>query len=193
MPELLPASSRIASPWRNGGGVTREVAAKASAVPPGFDWRISIADIDGPGPFSPFPGIDRTLVVLEGRLALAIDEDSPLALSPESIVRFSGEARVSARPLSKTSRDLNIMVRRDSWRSTLDAVHVDHNARIMTAACATMVLSLGDLTLRCRDSLWTLAYLDAVLFDGAVDLRAEPALGEAATMLVIRLFRLDLP
>ncbi len=31
-----------------------------------FLWRVSIADVERDGPFSRFPGIDRTIVLLEG-------------------------------------------------------------------------------------------------------------------------------
>src|SRR5665811_1616202 len=57
-------------PWRNGGGVTREVVASGASVASGgsggsdprdFDWRISIADVSRPGPFSAFPGVDRVI------------------------------------------------------------------------------------------------------------------------------------
>jgi environmental stress-induced protein Ves len=62
-------------PWKNGGDETTEVA----AGPPGasletFDWRISMAHIAQSGPFSLFPGVDRTLAVLSGvgiRLSVA--------------------------------------------------------------------------------------------------------------------------
>ena len=51
-------------PWRNGGGVTRELL----AWPDGGDWRVrvSVADIDADGPFSAFPGVERWFAVLEG-------------------------------------------------------------------------------------------------------------------------------
>jgi environmental stress-induced protein Ves len=57
---LLRAGERQALPWKNGGGVTREVIAH----PPGsdlrhFDWRVSIAEIQGAGAFSSFPGTSR--------------------------------------------------------------------------------------------------------------------------------------
>jgi environmental stress-induced protein Ves len=41
-------------PWKNGGGVTRELL----AWPGGGDWqvRISVAEIEADGPFSSFPG-----------------------------------------------------------------------------------------------------------------------------------------
>ncbi|MGR7000643.1 HutD/Ves family protein [Yinghuangia aomiensis] len=53
------------TPWRNGGGETREVAAEPSADG-GFAWRVSIATIAQDGPFSAFPGVDRTITLLEG-------------------------------------------------------------------------------------------------------------------------------
>ena len=71
---LTPADYRR-MPWKNGGGHTTEIAAE----PPGagmasFAWRVSVADIAHDGPFSAFPGVDRTLVLLAGdgmRLATA--------------------------------------------------------------------------------------------------------------------------
>ena len=54
-------------PWKNGKGATLELA----IAPPGaglddFDWRISSARVEGAGPFSHFPGIDRSLGLLSG-------------------------------------------------------------------------------------------------------------------------------
>jgi len=54
---ILRAAERPALPWKNGGGVTREVA----ATPPGviwvhFDWRVSIAEIHSAGPFFALSG-----------------------------------------------------------------------------------------------------------------------------------------
>ena len=64
--QILYARDRVVSPWKNGGGTTTEVA----AFPPGaplenFGWRVSIAQVARSGPFSLFPGIDRTLALLD--------------------------------------------------------------------------------------------------------------------------------
>ena len=64
---MIRAADLVASPWKNGGGVTREIG----AFPPGaaldaFAWRVSVADVGTAGPFSRFDGIDRTLVLLSG-------------------------------------------------------------------------------------------------------------------------------
>jgi len=107
-------------PWKNGGGVTRQVVCH----PPGttinnFDWRISIADISSSGPFSLFPGVNRSLTLLSGPGVQLTSDDAHGApvhtldslLAPYS---FSGDV-----PLYSTlirdgghCRDFNVMVRR---------------------------------------------------------------------------------
>jgi environmental stress-induced protein Ves len=82
---ILRAAQRAPVPWKNGGGLTREVAVYPPTSDLGsFDWRVSMAEVRGAGPFSLFPGVDRRLAVLEGRLRLAIEARAALTLSPES-------------------------------------------------------------------------------------------------------------
>ena len=78
--EWLPAAQRREVPWKNGGGLTREVlASPAAAGLERFDWRISTAEVRVAGPFSAFPGIERTLCVLEGKLSLSLGGRSPIS------------------------------------------------------------------------------------------------------------------
>ncbi len=77
----LAAAARRAVPWKNGGGVTEEIAVYPSDA--GFDdfaWRISMARVGQGGPFSRFPGVDRTLAVLEGRMRLDVEGGMPVDL-----------------------------------------------------------------------------------------------------------------
>jgi len=110
---FLPASQRAAQPWKNGGGVTREVA----AFPPGagmdaFDWRVSIADVASDGPFSLFPEIDRTLTILTGD-GIALDLDGLTSrLLPGRPFAFPGDKPASATLLGGPVTDLNVMSRR---------------------------------------------------------------------------------
>src|SRR5947208_13701723 len=80
---ILRAAERPPTPWKNGGGLTREVIVH----PPGsdltrFDWRVSLAEIRAPGPCSSFPGIDRRMPVLRGRLSLSIGEGTGMIATP---------------------------------------------------------------------------------------------------------------
>ena len=63
----LPHQSYVSMAWKNGRGSTDEIC----LLPPGasrdgFDLRISRASIPEPGPFTAFPGVQRTITVIEG-------------------------------------------------------------------------------------------------------------------------------
>lgn len=99
-----------ATPWRNGGGVTRELL-----VWPGpADWRlrISVADIAADGPFSAFPGVRRWFTLLSGE-GVALDfADQSLTLRPgDAPLAFDGAAAPGCRLTGGPVRDLNLMIR----------------------------------------------------------------------------------
>lgn len=112
---FLPREAQRVVPWRNGGGSTREVAIEPpdGSVATGFRWRISIAGVAADGPFSAFPGVDRSLWLLSGG-GMEIDvADRRVRLErPYQRVDFAGEAAVSARLLAGPTTDLNVMVAR---------------------------------------------------------------------------------
>jgi len=118
-PKVLRATARQAVPWKNGGGVTAEIA----AYPPGsgmddFGWRISTATVEAAGPFSIFAGIDRILTVLEGRLVLRFPADRrEVVLDCGQSLEFPGDVTVKGFPLGGPVRDLNVMVRRGEWQA----------------------------------------------------------------------------
>ena len=96
--------------WRNGGGVTRELLAWPSAS----EWqvRISVADIEVDGPFSPYPGVERWFTVLQGAgVELTIDGTATQLARGDQAVRFDGAAAAHARLLDGPTRDLNLMLR----------------------------------------------------------------------------------
>lgn len=110
-------------PWKNGGGVTREIA----CYPPGagmddFEWRVSIATIGADGPFSVFNGIDRVIMLLQGggmRLHSRdgrIDHGLDKPLMPFA---FAGEASLDCTLLSGESQDFNVMTRREKLRASV--------------------------------------------------------------------------
>ncbi|MFZ4832046.1 HutD family protein [Rouxiella sp. Mn2063] len=114
------------SPWRNGGGETREIF----SFPVGataFDWRASIATIAQDGPFSAFPGIDRSITLLSGAGVhlFATGESSGevdhLLSSPGEPFAFSGDTALDSRLLADVTTDFNIMTRRGVCHSSVVA------------------------------------------------------------------------
>ena len=121
---LFDLSTTPRMPWKNGGGSTQEIA----CWPPGadmnsFEWRVSLATVDRPGPFSVFPGIDRQIMLLGGdglhlrgpgwahRLGQAWQ---PFA--------FAGDDAVESDLLGGASQDFNLMQRRGLWHGPLRVV-----------------------------------------------------------------------
>ena len=119
-----------ARPWKNGMGRTRELAVvPAGAGMDDFLWRVSVAEVDSAAPFSAFPGIDRTIVLLEGEgFVMALDDGRTHALTePFAPFAFRGEAQVSVTLAGGATRDFNLMVRRDRARGGIRVWrHGDH-------------------------------------------------------------------
>ena len=164
--EVLRAAGRVAVPWKNGGGLTREVAVHPCGSGLGdFDWRISIAEIAAAGPFSVFPGIERRMAILSGRLALMIDGRAPLTLVAESpAVEFPGDAAAFAEPERGPVTDLNVMTRRARCRAELTRHDVRRPTPLEPRDGATLVLvALTGQVLLFRDTTCELHPLDAVL------------------------------
>jgi environmental stress-induced protein Ves len=122
--KLIPADAMRRMPWKNGGGVTTEIAiAPAGATLDNFDWRVSTAQVDVAGPFSRFVGIDRSLAVIAGgRLTMHRADAKAVKLAPgEAPARFPGEADVHA-TLDAPLSDFNVMTRRDVWAHHAEAI-----------------------------------------------------------------------
>jgi len=122
--KLIPADAMRRMPWKNGGGVTTEIAiAPAGATLDHFDWRVSTAQVDAAGPFSRFAGIDRSLAVIAGgRLTLHRADGETVSLAPgEAPVRFPGEVDIHA-TLDAPLSDFNVMTRRDTWAHHAEAI-----------------------------------------------------------------------
>ncbi len=103
--------------WKNGGGVTHELARHDDAQ--GMVWRLSIADVASDGPFSVFPGVDRIIMMLSGggfRLRFADGATQTLSTVAEPYA-FSGDRECDCRLLDGPVQDFNIMTRHDAARA----------------------------------------------------------------------------
>lgn len=110
-------------PWRNGGGVTRELL--AWPLGSGADWqlRVSVAEIERDGPFSPFPGVQRCFAVLEGAgVVLSFPESAHRLVPASPPLAFDGGLAPGCRLVGGPTRDLNLMARTASGRPRMSPV-----------------------------------------------------------------------
>ncbi|MCX2699146.1 HutD/Ves family protein [Ochrobactrum chromiisoli] len=114
-------------PWKNGGGVTVEIAIhpKEASVD-NFDWRISTATVANDGPFSVFPDIDRTLSVLEGNgIVLDVEGVETTLTRDTAPFAFAADASSGARLIAGTITDLNVMTRRGKFTHHVTRIAID--------------------------------------------------------------------
>jgi environmental stress-induced protein Ves len=137
---FLPRDRQPVTPWKNGGGSTRQVAIAPpdATVAGGFHWRVSCARMTADGPFSPFPGIDRSLWLVAGNgVVLTLPDRDVRLVEPLAQLHFAGELPVTARLVDGPIEDLNVMV--DRRRARVDAVV----APLLAGATSRHVLAHG--------------------------------------------------
>lgn len=160
---ITPLDHRV-MPWKNGMGLTREVAIDPpdAALEGRFRWRLSVADVRGSGPFSSFPGYERTIMVVDGAgMELTVGADPPRLLDRhfEPFV-FSGDKSTTCRLLGGPIRDFNLMVERPSLRSKLEMLRLDAWSDAdhpIAHGPVTMILHCfeGAAEVRLQDPPWT--------------------------------------
>jgi environmental stress-induced protein Ves len=144
--------------WANGGGWTTEIVAEPSSER--WTWRLSVADVEVDGPFSLFPGIDRTIALLRGAgFALAIDgRDEHVIDTPFQAFDFRGEAATSCRLIDGPVQDLNLMSDPRSARRRLEFTHIAAGATTELGEVDVVVVVSGQI----RVGDHHLGYLDAI-------------------------------
>lgn len=125
--EIIRFADVRPEPWRNGGGVTRELASHpqaASAQDGAWDWRVSIADVSTAGDFSVFPCMERVITIIDGELLLLTVDGSEHPLEKYRPFRFSGEAASSATLPTGDIRDLNVIARQGAFKGYTSIVEI---------------------------------------------------------------------
>lgn len=102
-------------PWKNGRGVTREIAREPAAGEQ-FAWRLSLAQIDADCDFSAFPGYRRALVLVTGdSLQLRFKGHGRCSLGPARRgTRFEGDWQTYCAVPHGCCTDLSLIVRKGS-------------------------------------------------------------------------------
>ena len=196
---VIDASQHRTMPWKNGLGTTTEIAID----PPGvnlagrFRWRLSIALVQSSGPFSAFPGYERTIMVIEGRgMELAVGSNSPRRLDrPFEPFLFSGDAPAECRLIDGPIRDFNLMVNRSVLRSRTEVWHLDRMPRLIGLSSADWIIHClsGAIDLQVGAAGWScqLSADDTAVFrrgqSSGDELQAEAIARDHAIVAVIAL------
>ncbi len=181
---IIRAADCKTMPWKNGGGTTTEIAVSpAGASLSDFDWRISMAHVGQDGPFSSFPGIDRTLSVLSGNgIRLAFGDGETISLKrTTSPFFFAADRAVDGILLNGAIDDLNVMSRRGKWSHTVER---------LSGGSHEIAVERGVLVVVARYGEWQVNGTDLAAGDNAVleaPVTAKLAAGSSGELFAIRL------
>ncbi|MEP9318785.1 HutD family protein [Pseudomonas sp. LABIM340] len=143
--KLLRAADYPAMPWKNGAGTTREIVRDAGDGLEGFGWRVSIADVGAPGPFSAFTGYQRVISVLEGEgMRLNVDGVDSRDLRALDAFAFDGASAVDCALLGGAIRDFNLIYSPARYRARLQWLTLDGAAHFFSSASTVLLFSAGE-------------------------------------------------
>lgn len=120
--QIITPNLWITQSWKNGGGVTHELASEKDEL--GILWRLSIAEVKQDGPFSMFPDIDRVIALLDGNGFRLTDDEylNQVMDCPYKPFYFAGERAIQCTLLGGAVRDFNLMTRRNQVKATFQVV-----------------------------------------------------------------------
>lgn len=140
--QVLRAADYPRMPWKNGGGTTLEMLRDGEGSE-AFTWRLSIADIAQPGPFSVFAGYQRIITVLEGDgMQLAVDGQLTRPLHAFDAFAFSGGSQVQCSLLGGAIRDFNLIYAPSRCQARLQWMAAGEST-VFSSAKELLVFSAG--------------------------------------------------
>jgi len=186
-PEHFDLRTIVPQPWKNGAGLTREIAF-GGASSSDFDWRISLAEVARGAPFSAFPGVDRCILLWRGagmRLRSADGAVDHALTAPLTPFAFSGDIALDATLVDGPCADFNVMTRRGVFRSD---VRCTRRAVELPAADVTLLVCSAGQWQVTADAPSTLDPMQALLWRTPLaSLHVEPPSGDDAALLAVRL------
>ncbi|MEU6134049.1 HutD family protein [Nocardioides sp. NPDC047086] len=168
--DLRRAEEHVRRSWRNGGGMTAEVAAWPPGTDAGsdFSWRVSFADVAESGDFSTFPGVDRVITLIDGPPMTLELLGETTVLRPFVPYSFDGGVPVRCSVAAPT-RDLNVMTRRGRACATVEILDAGSGEQPLSQASPLLVIGLtGEVGACSGDDSATLGSGDVLITDQPV-------------------------
>ncbi|MBA3446439.1 MAG: HutD family protein [Pseudaminobacter sp.] len=186
---IIRAADCRRMPWKNGGGETTEIAVSPPVAGlDDFDWRLSMARVESSGPFSMFPGIDRTLAILDGEgIILHVEDRIPFGLTGKSDpLPFPADVPTRANLVAGAVTDLNMMTRRGRRRHSVERIDFTGSSDVdLDASEILLFCHFGSIRVLHADESVLLNPLDTIHIEHAqANLRLE-ADGRAALFLIL--------
>jgi environmental stress-induced protein Ves len=178
----------IAFPWKNGQGVTMDIAAAHAAGGRPGDWetvlwRFGRTGIGKPGPFSDMAGFERLQVVVKGRgLRLRAADGSEIDVRvPFVPVRFDGATKIDSILDDGPVEVVNLIVRRDFAGGSL-LVAPAGTAAVLVPGAHVVYAPEGELALALDGTNHAVPSGHALQFEGSAAVHIKAGRAVIATV-----------
>ncbi len=124
MLRLIRQSEMVEGPWRNGMGVSWEIASHKQPGAAEFSWRFAKARIDRDVPFSIYPGIDRVFMQISGNgLDLEFEGGQVLAVHESNVPHaFACDVPLNCKLRDGPCFDLNLFTARGVYEAQASVI-----------------------------------------------------------------------
>ncbi len=185
MLRLIRQSEMLEGPWRNGMGVSWEIASHKEQGASEFSWRFAKARIDRDVPFSIYSGIDRVFMQISGNgLDLEFEGGQVLAVHESNVPHaFACDIPLTCKLRDGPCFDLNLFTARGVYEAqasvlklsgmeTLDLAGVEavffalEGSVVLSGQGGAIQLQTGDAAVATLEQVTNLAGNSASLFVG---------------------------
>lgn len=144
MIRFIPKSSLVEGRWRNGQGVSWEIASHREEGAADFSWRFAKARIDNDVPFSIYPGMDRIFMIIEGQgMDLEFEGGHVLQVHEKFVPHsFSCDVPLLCKLRGGPSLDLNLFAARGEYRTVCEVIDVNGEKLMHSTAATNVVFAL---------------------------------------------------
>jgi environmental stress-induced protein Ves len=187
MLRLIRQSEMLEGPWRNGMGVSWEIASHKQPGAAEFSWRFAKARIDRDVPFSIYPGIDRVFMQISGNgLDLEFEGGHVLAVHESNVPHaFACDVPLNCKLRDGPCFDLNLFTARGIYEAqasviklsgmeTLDLSNIEavffalEGSVVLSGQGAAVQLQAGDAAVAAMEQGVSIAGNAATLFVGVL-------------------------
>jgi environmental stress-induced protein Ves len=147
MIKIIPPNEFKQIPWKNGHGVTTELAINKGGSVQNFDWRLSIASVVENGVFSDFSGYMRQLVLIKGNgISLSHSNNKVDRLEKLlDVATFDGANTTIGSLHEGPIKDFNIMTKTSKFISTVETI-VEKESLVLKRSLLCFIYGLQNNT-----------------------------------------------
>jgi uncharacterized protein len=149
MPKLhhIPRSAFNKAEWRNGRGISWDIASDQPFGADQFGWRFAVAAIARSGPFSHYQAVDRVFTLIEGDgVDLRFEGDKHLSVQHCFVPHvFACDITTDCTLRGSVSRALNLFTARNRFVAEVSVINVN-GTTILSEATSLLFTLQGDVT-----------------------------------------------